>query len=130
MVHCDKRGSEAFMGHMSHMFKFEQGAASAIANVFINKVHNFDDGTFSIDEIREGIRGKDLHEPRSQLVCIENTHNFAGLVLEDLKFLKKFMLLIFALNRWESSGTRLDRRAVKSLQRKQLETPHGRCENF
>lgn len=91
MVHCNKRGSEAFMGHMSHTFKYEQGTASAIANVFVNKVHNFDDGTFSIDEVKEGIRGNDAHEPLSQLVCIENTHNMAGML--EVFCWKKFFTL-------------------------------------
>lgn len=25
MVHCNKRGSEAFAGHLSHIYKYEQG---------------------------------------------------------------------------------------------------------
>ena len=78
MIHCDKRGAEAYMGHMTHACKFEQGNASSIANVFINPVQNLEDGTFSIDAIRNGIHGADCHEPVTQLVCIESSHNFSG----------------------------------------------------
>jgi threonine aldolase len=78
MTHCDKRGSELFAGSWSHVFCYEQGSASALANVFVHKVDNNEDGTFSIDYVESHIRGADIHEPITQLVVIENTHNMAG----------------------------------------------------
>ena len=55
MVHCDKRGAELIAGHLSHVFCYEQGSAASIANVFINKLQNNDDGTFSIEEVRKSV---------------------------------------------------------------------------
>lgn len=78
MVHCDKRGSEVIVGHWSHVFCYEQGSAAAIANVFVNKIENREDGTFSIDDVKSSIRGGDIHDAITQLVVIENTHNMAG----------------------------------------------------
>ena len=55
MVHCDKRGAELIAGHLSHVFCYEQGSAASIANVFINKLQNNDDGTFSIEEVKKSV---------------------------------------------------------------------------
>jgi len=78
MVHCNKRGAELLTGSLSHVFCYEQGSAAALANVFVHKLANNDDGTFSIDDVRNNLRGTDIHEPITQLVCIEQTHNMAG----------------------------------------------------
>ncbi|CAO1430041.1 unnamed protein product [Diamesa hyperborea] len=78
MVHCSQRGSEVIIGHMAHGFAYEQGGAASIAGVSTNKIHNNDDGTFSLDEVKQNIRGTDIHEPITQLVMVEQTHNMAG----------------------------------------------------
>ena len=78
MVHCDNRGSEVMVGSGSHVFCYEQGSASSLAGVFVHKLLNSEDGTFSIDEVRNHARGTDIHEPITRLVVVENTHNMAG----------------------------------------------------
>ncbi|CRK88766.1 CLUMA_CG002599, isoform A [Clunio marinus] len=78
MVHCDKRGSEVIVGNWSHIFRYEQGSASQLASVFIHNLANSDDGTFSIEEVKKNVRGGDFHEPITQLVVVEQTHNMAG----------------------------------------------------
>lgn len=78
MVHCDQRGSEVIVGNWSHIFRFEQGSSAGLAHVFCHNIPNLDDGTFSIDDIRNNVRGSDFHEPTTQLVTIEQTHNMAG----------------------------------------------------
>jgi threonine aldolase len=79
MVHCDKRGCEVFMGHLTHACKFEQGNAATIANVFVNTLRILEDGTFDINAVRNNVKtGADPHEPMSTLVCIETTNNFTG----------------------------------------------------
>ena len=78
MVHCDKRGSEVMVGNWSHLFKYEQGAASSLANVFVHGLQQSEDGTFSIDELKEKIRGSDIFEPTTQMVAVEQTHNMSG----------------------------------------------------
>jgi threonine aldolase len=79
MVHCDKRGGEAIVGSWSHIFKYEQGSSASLGSVFITRVPNNDDGTFSIDEVKGLIRGSDIHEAITQMIGIENTHNMAGM---------------------------------------------------
>lgn len=78
MVHCDTRGAEVIIGSSSHIFRFEQGSAAGLANVFAHNIPNNEDGTFSIDTVRNNIRGADFHEPATKLVTIEQTHNMAG----------------------------------------------------
>lgn len=94
MVHCDKRGSEAIIGNWSHIFRFEQGSSANLAHVFTHNIINLEDGTFSIDDIRNNVRGSDSHEPLTQLVTIEQTHNMAGSsglkMLQDVRSLNLF----------------------------------------
>ncbi|XP_013143756.1 PREDICTED: L-allo-threonine aldolase [Papilio polytes] len=78
MVHCNKRGSEAFAGHLSHIYKYEQGGASHLGGVLLSTLRNNPDGTFDISELENRLRGGDLHEPLSSMVAIENTHNVCG----------------------------------------------------
>lgn len=78
MVHCDKRGSEVMVGNWSHVFRYEQGSAASLANVFIHNIPNLDDGTFSIEHVKNNIRGSDIHDPITQLVIVEQTHNMSG----------------------------------------------------
>ena len=40
---------------------------------------NKDDGTMEIDMIRSALRSEtDIHQPRTRLICLENTHNLCG----------------------------------------------------
>lgn len=41
-------------------------------------MENLENGTFSIEDVKNGVRGSDLHEPLTQLVVIEQTHNMSG----------------------------------------------------
>lgn len=50
-------------------------------------VENLEDGTLNTQEIRNSIRGNDIHEPLTQLVIIENTQNFTGGKVLPLEFL-------------------------------------------
>ncbi|CAH1645758.1 unnamed protein product [Spodoptera littoralis] len=78
MVHCNKRGSEAFVGNQSHIFKYEQGGAAHAAGVHLSTLTNKPDGTFDLQELESRIQGTDVHEPITSLVAVENTHNCCG----------------------------------------------------
>jgi len=92
MVHCNQRGSEAIVGTQAHSFLYEQGGAAHLAGVSLNLIQNKPDGTFDLDEFEQKVRGFDIHEPKTQLVMVENTHNMCGgkvLPLEWLEQLSK-----------------------------------------
>ncbi|XP_067006006.2 uncharacterized protein [Anabrus simplex] len=78
MVHCNQRGSEIILGDKTHIFKYEQGGPAQIAGVQVCTIPNKPDGTFDLDEMENHIREDDDHEPRTALVCVENTHNLNG----------------------------------------------------
>ena len=89
---CDKRGSEVILGDKSHIFLFEQAGAAQFGGIAFHTIPNLYDGTFSLDVLTNSIRSEDIHEPTTQLICIENTHNVCGgtvLPLEFLENLKK-----------------------------------------
>jgi threonine aldolase len=78
LTHC-ARGDEAIMGHLAHTFLFEAGSSAAVGGIHPHTVPNQPDGTLNLDDIRAAIRDPDNeHEPRSRLVCLENTHNRCG----------------------------------------------------
>lgn len=60
---------------------------SSIAGVSIDKVKNLEDGTLCLNEVKESIRGSDIHEPLTQLIVIENTHNMLGGKVLPLDFI-------------------------------------------
>ncbi|KAH8347053.1 hypothetical protein KR059_004559 [Drosophila kikkawai] len=94
MVHCHRRGTEALVGDLSHIFLYEQGGASHLAGVQLATLKNEQDGTFSLQELRRRIRHDDYHEPITSLVVVENTHNICGGKVVPLTFLDELAALV------------------------------------
>lgn len=88
MVHCNRRGSEAVVGDMAHVFLYEQGGSAQLAGVSLNNIKNNPDGTFCLKELRNKFRGYDVHEPKTELVLVENTHNMCGGKVVPLQWLE------------------------------------------
>jgi len=93
MVHCNNRGSEAIVGDMSHVFKYEQGNSAFLGGVMLTTVKNDPDGTFDLAEVESKIRGADIHEPKTSLVVVENTHNMCGGKIVPMEWLEKLKVL-------------------------------------
>jgi threonine aldolase len=100
LTHCH-RGDEVILGDLSHTFLYECGGISALGGIHPHTVKNQLDGTIQLDDISSAIRGKDVHFPRSRLICLENTHNRCeGAVLTPeytnavAKLAKRFGLLV------------------------------------
>uniref|UniRef100_F1L6X8 Aromatic amino acid beta-eliminating lyase/threonine aldolase domain-containing protein n=1 Tax=Ascaris suum TaxID=6253 RepID=F1L6X8_ASCSU len=91
MSHTE-RGDEIIVGRTSHLHRWEQGNYARLAGVSATTVPVLDDGTLPLDEIELAIRVDDIHMPRTRVICIENTHNYAGgksIPLEYLKEIRK-----------------------------------------
>ncbi|KAL4240826.1 putative low-specificity L-threonine aldolase 1 [Mactra antiquata] len=90
LVHCDERGSEAIVGHKSHILLNEQGGIAQFAGVNPRTITNNTDGTFDLKELCKLIRPvNDVHQPRTKLICLENSHNFCGGIALPMQFLKE-----------------------------------------
>jgi threonine aldolase len=74
LTHC-RRGEEVILGDQSHTFVYEAGGVSAVGGIHPHTVVNQPDGTMRLEDIEAAIRGKNVHFPRSRLICLENTHN-------------------------------------------------------
>jgi threonine aldolase len=94
---CSPRGSEVIVGDKSHIFLFEQAGASQFGGISFRTVPNQSNGTIHINDIELAIRDNDIHEPSTQLICIENTHNVCGGTVLPLSFMKE--LKDFSINK-------------------------------
>ena len=78
MTWCTTRGSEILLGDSSHMFLYEQAGAAQLAGVATRVVNNKRDGTMNIDTLESSLRSDNIHFPVTELLCLENTHNYCG----------------------------------------------------
>ncbi|MBB5172814.1 low-specificity L-threonine aldolase [Texcoconibacillus texcoconensis] len=79
---------EVILEASSHLFYYEGGAMSALANVqprtLVGKR-----GVLDLEEVERAIRPDDIHFPKTGLICIENTHNKSGGSLVPLENMKQ-----------------------------------------
>ena len=76
LTHC-QRGDEMIVGDQAHVFYYEVGGSSALGGVHVRTVPNRH-GAPDPADVEAAIRGKNVHFPRTRLVCLENTHNRCG----------------------------------------------------
>jgi threonine aldolase len=77
LTHCG-RGDEAIAGQLAHIVQAEVGNAAGVAGVNVRQAANDPQGRMDLDEIRSLIRPREGYFPRTALICLENTHNFAN----------------------------------------------------
>ena len=77
LTHC-QRGDEVIVGDQSHTLHYEVGGAFALGGLGLRPVHNDVKGRLDLDELREAIRGQNIHLATTGLICLENTHNRCG----------------------------------------------------
>jgi threonine aldolase len=77
LTHCG-RGDEAIAGQLAHMVQAEVGSAAGVASVNLRQAANDAHGRMDLDEIRSLIRPREGYFPRTALICLENTHNYAN----------------------------------------------------
>jgi len=90
-----KPGDEILLEELSHIYGHEVGSAARIGGLMI-RTYPSNKGVPSFENLQSLIRDKkDIHEPPSSLLCIENTHNFHGgaiINIDTLKRTKEFAL--------------------------------------
>ncbi|HEY7295573.1 MAG TPA: low-specificity L-threonine aldolase [Dehalococcoidia bacterium] len=77
LTHCG-RGDEAIVGSQAHMLHYEVAGAAGLGGIQLRAAQNDARGRLDPDEVRSLIRGENVHNPSTALVCLENTHNRCG----------------------------------------------------
>ena len=82
-----RRGDEIIVGSEAHVFWYEVGGASALGGVMVHTVPNTTDGRIEMEDLEKAIRGKNIHNPPTTLLCLENTHNRCGGAVLDANYI-------------------------------------------
>lgn len=83
-----KLGDEIILEAESHIFYYEAGAVAALAGVQTRTIQG-NQGKMDIDQIRDAIRGEDIHLPTTAMIGLENTHNRAGGRVLPLSYMRE-----------------------------------------
>ncbi|MDP6078404.1 MAG: GntG family PLP-dependent aldolase, partial [Acidimicrobiales bacterium] len=83
LTHC-QRGDEMLLGSRSHILMYEVGSIAALGGVQVRTVPNDPRGMMDPNEVEAAMRPDNVHQPRTAMVCLENTHNrCSGAVLDS-----------------------------------------------
>ncbi|MEO9887100.1 MAG: GntG family PLP-dependent aldolase [Balneola sp.] len=85
-------GDEILIDHKGHIFNYETGGAGFLSGVQIHPIHGRN-GKLSVDHIKDSVRGGFDWEPKTTVLCLENTTNKGGGVCytkAELEHLKEF----------------------------------------
>jgi threonine aldolase len=85
-------GEEILIDQKGHIFNYETGGAGFLSGVQINPIQG-KNGKLKVSDIKDSIRGKFDWEPKTSVLCIENTTNKGGGVCyskQELIELKEF----------------------------------------
>jgi len=77
LAHCE-RGDEAIVGAEAHLLHYEVAGAAGVGGIQLRPVPNDDHGMLDLDAVEATIRGRNIHFPRTALLCLENTQNRCG----------------------------------------------------
>lgn len=72
-----KRGDEVILEAESHIYYYEVGGLSAIGGLIPRPIKGVR-GVPNPRDVEAAIRPEDIHQPKTTLLCLENTHNRAG----------------------------------------------------
>lgn len=77
LTHC-RRGDEIIVGDRAHMYLYEVGGSARLNGSPARAIPNQPDGSLDPARLRASFLGDDVHEARTGLLCLENTHNMCG----------------------------------------------------
>lgn len=81
-------GDEALVESNSHILNNETGAAAVISNVQLIPVPG-NKGIVTVEDIKNYVRSSEYYYPVTRLICLENTHNWAGGVIQPINVIKE-----------------------------------------
>jgi threonine aldolase len=81
-------GDEVIVESESHVFNYETAGAAFLSNVQLCTVKG-NRGILNAEQIAQAIRSNIYYNPKTSLVCLENTHNKAGGTIYPLEEIQK-----------------------------------------
>ncbi len=81
-------GEEILVESSSHIFQFEGGALARVAGAHV-RVLEGEGGMIPLETLRNAVRPPSLHMPRTALLCLEQTHLFAGGAIVPISYLRQ-----------------------------------------
>ncbi len=81
-------GDEVIAESGAHVFNYETAAAAFISNVQIHTIEG-KRGIISLEQIPGAVRSSVYYNPKTRLICLENTHNRAGGTIYPLEEIHK-----------------------------------------
>lgn len=81
-------GQEIIVESKSHIVRYEQGAAGALAGVQLHWIYG-ERGVMSSEQVEAAIRPNDPHSVTTALICLENTHNAGGGTIYPLSTIER-----------------------------------------
>jgi threonine aldolase len=90
MAHCNVRSSEILIGAQSHISLWEAGNVAGLASVYTKSIQeDVYTGQFDVQQIRNmtNCTDSDAHQCRTQLLCLENTHNMLGGIALPIQYM-------------------------------------------
>lgn len=89
LAHCG-RGDEIILGDEAHIFRYEQGGASALGGMIYHILPTDPDGQLAPAAIQNAFRdARDPHQPPTGAICLENTHNRCGGLVLPLEYMRE-----------------------------------------
>lgn len=96
-------GDEVIVESESHILNYETAAPSVLSNVQLMAI-NGSNGVMNTREVEKHIRSTEYYFPVTRLICLENTHNRSGGVIQPIESIKE----ISELARKQKVKTHLD----------------------
>jgi threonine aldolase len=85
-------GDEVIAESGSHVFNYETGAAAFISQVQIHTIEG-KRGVIRAEQIPGAVRSPVYYNPKTRLICLENTHNRAGGTIYPIEEIKRINAL-------------------------------------
>ncbi len=85
-------GQEVIVEADAHIFYYECGAPAMLSGVQLRPLSG-KLGVLTAEQIEAAIRPRDVHQPPTALICLENTHNRAGGTIYPLEEIQKIAAL-------------------------------------
>lgn len=83
-----KPGDEIIVEAESHIYNYENAAPSVISGVQIMPIQG-KNGVMNVEDIKQYLRDKVYYFPENTLICIENTHNRAGGIIQPVESIRE-----------------------------------------